>query len=900
MRYICKKIRTLFALILCLMLLLSTWTVPVVFAEGVTDPVEAVNDLLRGIDSLQEMQDKRKDFKVSARYDAQDEATVTEHEQVQAAYASYVEEMFALRGEAQRAFNALTDAQREQVDSELLKKLTDELDTTFSEEYYSLTPSTNEYTYQIVNISPLYHLAYELSMHATQNRDMPCTLILADVSGDDETFKPNAEYSYGSGNNYELTYCCDEREPTEFGVHYKRVNLEDCTYYNSYQASKIRAIILNSYPFVSLDEMKAALKEAGVEHADDLDRGDIIAAVQFAVWFYSNRMTNAELSGDTTYGFTANAIEYTPRGYRRPLISSVHDYRNELWYWWNANDWFDWAYDADADQRVTSLFDYLIDLPGVEASGNQFVVSDIQITRTELVDEGEGTYSIGLKIILNHGAAAEDNVVMTISTDSPDSQTQTINVTGQTVYETTIRASYGETVSVTVEGTQHLEKGVYFYEPEGGYEASQALVGVSEGETRVKAEDSFVFKTDIKSGIRIYKTEEETGGPLKGIVFTVYDVTGEDISEVPSEEEISEYAVEDRKIGDMTTDSTGYAEIELQYGTYLVVEEPNENISKPVKPFYVTLPCDDGDVADLHLVNKKDEPGTVSVYLEATKEFNDWGKADSFKFLLASVTADAPMPEDATATATESEPTAVFLPITFVEPGKYEYTITEENGGVDGVSYDTTKHKVVVNVTEETVIDENSDPPGYLLSSYSLKAEVLYDGKKSLIITNTFTPAEAEIAVTKLLEGRKWLDADSFTVTLTPVTEGAPMPETEELTLTKAAQTGSFGPIQFEKAGTYEYFVKETPGTEENMKYDSAEHKVTVTVTKADGPDNALTAAVTYEKGNRVEIKNITGPPVTGDSDQLTLAFLILIGSFIALYVLLILQRYKSKSNKAA
>ena len=113
MRLVFKKIRQLLVLVICLMLLLSIGTVPAVFAEGVTDPVEAVNDLLRGIDSLQEMQDKRKDFTVSARYNAQDEATVTEHEQVQAAYARYVEEMFEKRAEAQRAFNDLTDEQRE-------------------------------------------------------------------------------------------------------------------------------------------------------------------------------------------------------------------------------------------------------------------------------------------------------------------------------------------------------------------------------------------------------------------------------------------------------------------------------------------------------------------------------------------------------------------------------------------------------------------------------------------------------------------------------------------------------------------------------------------------------------------------------------------------------------------
>ena len=625
---------------LCLLLALNCVFVPAVFAEE-EDPVAAVNALLEDIDSLQQMQEKRKTFTVTAPYNADDPDNVAEHEAARAGYAEYVEKMFAKRAEARAAYDALTDAQKEQVEDTLLAKLTDELTTTLSTEEYPLTPSDNEYNYQILNISNRYYLAYELSMHATQDKDMPCTLIIADVSGDDTSIKLDGPYSYGT-NNYELTYCCDEREPTVFAAHYKRMNLEDCTYYNSYQASKIRAIILNSYPFVSLEDMKAALKEAGLARADDLDRADIVAAVQFAVWYFSNRMTNGQLSSDTTYGYTANALSYSAGG-NRPLITSAHDYRNELWYWYNANNARDWGYDADADERVTSLFNYLISLPGVEASGNQFVVSEIKITRTELVDEGGDTYSIGLNILLNHGAAEGDNVTMTISTPT---ETRTMDVTGEKQYETTIKAKYGETVSVTVEGTQHLDKGAYFYEPEGGYDASQSLVGVSEGDTKVRAENSFVFNKDIEAGIRIYKTEEEDGAPLENIVFSVYDVTGEEVGETPTEEELAEYAAEERLAATMTTDSTGFAAAELPYGTYLVIEEPNENVKKPVDPFYVTLPYEDQDVAELHLVNKKgDEPGTVSVDLKATKEFSDWGKAESFTFELAAITEGAPMPE---------------------------------------------------------------------------------------------------------------------------------------------------------------------------------------------------------------------------------------------------------------
>ncbi|MBR6957432.1 MAG: hypothetical protein IKH73_03170, partial [Erysipelotrichaceae bacterium] len=397
------------------------------------------------------------------------------------------------------------------------------------------------------------------------------------------------------------------------------------------------------------------------------------------------------------------------------------------------------------------------------------------------------------------------------------------------------------------------------YEPEGGYDASQSLVGVSEGETRVRAENSFVFNKDIDAGIRVYKTEEESGKPLQGIEFTVYNVTGQAIGEVPTEEELETYAVADNLAGTITTDSTGYGALELPHGSYLVVEEPHENIKKPVAPFYVTLPHEDEDIAEFHLVNKaKEEPGTVSVEFEVTKAFENWDKAQSFTFELAAVTDGAPMPKENTATSTETEPTAVFASILFGEPGTYEYTITEVNDGLDGITYDTTPHKVTVEVTEKTEISEEDD---YLLTSYSLQANVLYDDEENLVITNTFSPATAQIEVIKLLEGRDWQENDSFTVILNAVTEGAPMPENTELTLTKDAQSGTFDTIEFDKAGIYNYSVQEIAGDEERMDYDPEPHSVIIVVSKAEDSTNALHASVEYRDGETVKIVNTKTQP---------------------------------------
>lgn len=135
-------------------------------------------------------------------------------------------------------------------------------------------------------------------------------------------------------------------------------------------------------------------------------------------------------------------------------------------------------------------------------------------------------------------------------------------------------------------------QGQYFYEPEGGRDVSQSLVGVGSDETKVKAEESFTFSEDIEMGLRIHKTSTVTGHPISEITFTAYKVPeGGTISETPTTTEIEQYAVEGNRAGSVTTDTAGYAALELEKGTYLIVEERNaDKVQEPVWPFYIVLP----------------------------------------------------------------------------------------------------------------------------------------------------------------------------------------------------------------------------------------------------------------------------------------------------------------------
>ena len=230
----------------------------------------------------------------------------------------------------------------------------------------------------------------------------------------------------------------------------------------------------------------------------------------------------------------------------------------------------------------------------------------------------------------------------------------------------------------------------------------------------------------------------------------------------------------------------------------------------------------------------------VKAHFEATKQFNDWGKASSFTFVLAAVTEGAPMPAVTELTVTESEPTAIFAELEFDAVGVYEYTITEVNDGVPGVTYDTTPHTVTVIIS--------ADP-----DTHALVASVDNDGGVELIITNTFTPAKAHFEATK--QFNDWGKASSFTFVLAAVTEGAPMPAVTELTVTENELTAIFEELEFNTVGVFEYTITEIDDGVPGVTYDTTPHAVTVTVT-ADPDTNELSAAVAYDGEEALVITN--------------------------------------------
>ncbi|MBQ6264218.1 MAG: Cys-Gln thioester bond-forming surface protein [Clostridia bacterium] len=558
---------------------------PCVFsADGDVDEVIAQ---LQAIDTLAQMQSKKSQFTVSGNYNADDPDSVREHLDAVNGYRNYVIEMLAQRAAAKQAYELLSDSGKEQIPAELTEKLSDTLDTVFRYNSYPVTQRFDEYCYEV--IFPR-NLVYELSSHFSPGIDMPATIILtntAELGG--SSWTPDGPYSYGT-NNYDLTYCCDLEVMPVNGTHYKIGNLEDSGHYGVTSARHIRAIVENSYPFVTIDEMKENLKAGGLDSGfvDSLTRSDIIAGVQMAIWAYSN-MSNERIEQSVFYG---GSLDITKQG----VMTLVHNYGNEIW---------DWApvvrnrktYNDESAYKVNNLVYYLYNLEGVEPTEEQIVVSDVEMVRAKLRSGSADTFDIGMYVNINGKLESDDDITITVKSGHDNGsgnfiETDRISIHAdtKTKYPFTVTAKAGDTVSVETSGIQNLAKGVYLFEPEGGKDVSQSLVGVTEGPARIRATDSFVFNGDIEKGIRIFKTSAETGNPVKGIEFEIYRADGAQ-GDTPTQADIDLYATDSSKVGSAVTDSTGYACLELEDGRYLVVEAANPDlIEAPVEPFFISIP----------------------------------------------------------------------------------------------------------------------------------------------------------------------------------------------------------------------------------------------------------------------------------------------------------------------
>ena len=274
--------------------------------------------------------------------------------------------------------------------------------------------------------------------------------------------------------------------------------------------------------------------------------------------------------------------------------------------------------------------------------------------------------------------------------------------------------------------------------------------------------------------------------------------------------------------------------------------------------------------------NNEYDPGSVVLAGHGNLRVNkvltgrEWKDGETFTFTIAPAENygdKVGMPSETTlAINKDNNGVAHFGNITFYEPGKYEFVVTETvpTGGVkDGVTYDTTVRKVNVTVTDDTatgalvVAVDNLSAEGYLTFTNKYETE------------ETFVEGATNLGVSKVLAGRNWKDGERFTFTIESYDEDTKEAEAgkvieftnKQISVTKDNQSAYFGNIIFHEAGTYKFIMKESvPTTKaDNMEYD--EHSVIVTVIVEDNLSGKLNVTKVSKEGETVWTNVYTPEP---------------------------------------
>ncbi len=387
----------------------------------------------------------------------------------------------------------------------------------------------------------------------------------------------------GGGEQHNV-YCCDfETGILASGerIAYRRLTLENSGYYPPEAASKIRAIVLNSYPVLSLNAMRENMRNAGYDLNDSVSEEQLLSGTQRAIWQYSN---NGSVKEQTVYKYSLRITD----GYADVIRAPEEKYKE-------SNGQHD-----EIKENVQNVYDYLMSLNGKEASPGGIVLNSV--TAAPLSAGTSGAVDVLLRFELKNdrhgGITLDEKDVLTLTANNQIFPCSEWKNEGNGTYSVMLQGvTAGENIDVTISGEQYLARDAYFYEPVSGRHAAQCFVGVAEGSTPVFARGSFridekterlaylsVKKTSNRAGtykFNVYKAENDT----KELINTVEITTAEANTCVASEK------------------------ILLPAGTYIVEEED------AIKAGYTLIVTVDGKE---HTVNsEKVENPSVQVTLSA-------------------------------------------------------------------------------------------------------------------------------------------------------------------------------------------------------------------------------------------------------------------------------------------
>lgn len=334
------------------------------------------------------------------------------------------------------------------------------------------------------------------------------------------------------------TYCIDLSTSAVKNTMYKRLNLEDVTYFkDSTAAGKVRTIVNNGFWPDNTNSTLEALKKATGKST--LNAAEALSGTQLAIWEYGNS-GDVKISSHYSQSAKINTSAYGTYQMESGVGNDPNphgDLKN--------------GYSATTYENIMAVRQYLLDLSEKQAqnpSPDEIIINnDHFLSGYDIVSAKQSTaggYEVTISFTLESTNTA-GNLILTASQNGNElynGNLNNISSTGNTYTLSLKTNDVQNDIKLSLSGTQDISNGVYFYQADS-HTTSQSFVGRGSGSTYVNAEAMISLK-DISAGVTLNVTGKN-GEAVEGSIFELYDKeTGE-------------------SVGSYTTDENGKIEVDL-------------------------------------------------------------------------------------------------------------------------------------------------------------------------------------------------------------------------------------------------------------------------------------------------------------------------------------------------
>ncbi len=433
-------------------------------------------------------------------------------------------------------------------------------------------------------------------------------------------------------------YCTDIVTGTSIGTEYRRINLEDSSYYNDDYAGKIRAIFLNSFPFIGPEnnEMQQLQDNVnawlGTETVSNLTNAEALSATQTAIWI----MSNSDESEIYEYCMAEDTGIYVDS--RDWIMDTVTVNPDPV----DNKPTPDSEVNPPTEQtikNIESLCKYLLALDPMPAQDNAISEHSLKDITTSYARLADGTYDVTVSYNVDAEIVEADDLIISVGCGDV---VKAYELTKGGQDSITINVPALGDVKLEINGIQTTQGDVYLYEAIGGRKGSQNMVAYDTNPIPVHAE--VVVNQRV---LNFYKTTNTDQGrkALEGVTFDIYLVTenleaynaGEvALPEKPTEE----YAKANcALVTSVVTDEQGKAVCLLSTfagqgvidgtgdGIYLIVERGSAAVVAPIDPFFVYVPMTNaegtGYVYNINVEPKNTVVKAPDIYKDVTRIENN-------------------------------------------------------------------------------------------------------------------------------------------------------------------------------------------------------------------------------------------------------------------------------------